>query len=274
MAKRFPISLYWHKSVIAAKRLVYWRGEPYQIDGRTLRFVPGTRPIRLKYANSENRVNRYDALQILWMWERLSDGDTAIDIGAHVGIYSLLMAAKCGQRGNVIAFEPDPYARRVIAQNVQLNPEIKPPQVEASACSERSGMATFFSGRGDARSALIASIGGEESEAIPVPLVGLDEYFAENQLRPRVVKIDAEGAEIKILRGAGCLLESDAAILCELHPYAWPMFGDDFSELKDILARSGRWMRYLDSPLPLTGDPHYGMVVLEKNSPAAARQTA
>lgn len=259
---------------MAAKRLIYWRGEPYRIDGRTLRFVPGTRPIRLSYANSENWVNRYDSLQILWMWERLSEGDTAIDIGAHVGIYSVLMAAKCGQRGNVIAFEPDPYARRVISQNVQLNPQIKPPRVEASACSERSGTATFFSRHGDARSALITSIGGEESEAIPVPLVGLDEYFAQHRLKPRVVKIDAEGAEIKILRGATALLESDAAILCELHPYAWPQFGDKFSELKEILARSGRWMRYLDSDQPLTSDPHYGMAVLEKGASTDARQTA
>ena len=270
MAKYHPLSPYWHRAVTAAKRLIYWRGEPYRIDGRTLRFVPGTRPIRLKYASAENWVNRYDALQLLWMWERLSDGDTAIDIGAHVGIYSVLMAAKCGQRGKVIAFEPDPYSRQVIAQNLRLNPNVKPPRVEASACSDQPGTGTFFSGHGDGRSALVASI-GISPEAITVPVVALDEYIRQHRLQPRVVKIDSEGAEIKILRGATQLLESDAAILCELHPYAWPQFGDTFSELKEVLERSGRWMHYLDSDQPLTADPRYGMVVLEKASPAFLR---
>jgi FkbM family methyltransferase len=268
-----PWSRYWHDSVILAKRLIYWHGEPYRIDGHTLRFVPGTRPVRLRYATADNLVSRYDALQILWMWERLSEGDVAVDIGAHVGIYSMLMAAKCGNRGTVIAFEPDPYSRRVIEQNAQLNPKIKPPRVEASACSGHSGMATFFGRHGDGRSALITAVGGEATEAITVPVIALDEYFTEHRLRPRVVKIDAEGAEIRILRGATELLKSDAAILCELHPFAWQKFGDQFSEMQNILTRTGRWMHYLDSTLPLEGEPHYGMVALEKGSPGGVAAT-
>lgn len=257
------LSPHYHHAVILAKRLIYWHGEPYEIDGQTLRFVPGTRPIRLKYADSPNWINRYDALQIRWLWENLAGGDTAIDIGAHAGIYSMLMAAKCGPRGRVIAFEPDPYSRNVIEQNIRLNPSLRSPEVEAYACSDHSGVARFFSGHGDARSALIPK-GIPHPEAIEVSLVALDDYLAARSIKPRVVKIDAEGAEIRILKAAINLLASDAKIMCELHPYAWQDFGNEFSELLQIITRAGRWMRYLDSSAPVTASPHYGMTVLEK----------
>jgi hypothetical protein len=61
------------------KSLVYARkGEPYTINGHTLRYVPGTRPVRLRYLNSDNRNARYDALQVKWLADNLSEGDTAI----------------------------------------------------------------------------------------------------------------------------------------------------------------------------------------------------
>ena len=69
--------------VLAAKtRFFAGRGEPYRVGGKTLHFVPGTRPVRLRYQVSENAVNRYDAMQLAWMLENLAEGDTAIDVGA------------------------------------------------------------------------------------------------------------------------------------------------------------------------------------------------
>jgi FkbM family methyltransferase len=44
----------------------------------------------------------------------------AIDVGAHYGVFTLLMAAKCGQRGRVIAFEPDPNVQDILPRNVRL----------------------------------------------------------------------------------------------------------------------------------------------------------
>jgi hypothetical protein len=93
----------------------------------------------------------------------------------------------------------------------------------------------------------------------------LDTYLAEQRLpQPRCVKIDTEGAEIRILRGAQKLLSSKAAILCELHPYAWPLFGNSFGELKELLASHGRRMRYLDRDSYVGDDVDYGIVLLER----------
>jgi FkbM family methyltransferase len=168
-----------HKFVLGLKRAFYGqRGEPYQIEGHTLRYVPGTRPIRLRYTRSQNGVARYDALQVAWFSTHLTEGDTAVDIGACYGTYSVLMAAKCDQTGHVIAFEPDPYAREVLVKNLSLNPSIKRPTVEVCACSDEMGEATLFSRGGNSQSSLARSAvefsAAHKSEEIRVPLVTLD----------------------------------------------------------------------------------------------------
>jgi hypothetical protein len=75
----------------------------------------GTRPEKLRYAHSVgDPVARYDALQVEFFAESLVKGDIAVDVDAHYGVYSIIMAALCGQNGLVVAFEPDPYAREVL----------------------------------------------------------------------------------------------------------------------------------------------------------------
>lgn len=258
-----------HDIANSLKALFYAKkGEPYEINGKTLRFMPGTRPVRMRYLNSTNRNTRYDAMQVKWFADNLREGDTAIDIGAHYGIYSILMAAMCGRTGTVVSFEPDPYAREMLERNLALNPDLKKPMVESKACSDAPGEAVLFSRGGNAQSSLVRSAvefaPEHQSEQFTVPLVTLDSYIADNKLKtPRWVKIDPEGAEIRILKGAPNLLASDAGIICELHPYAWPEFGNSFAELNDIVAASGRRMRYLDEDGEI-GDAIYGTVVLEK----------
>ena len=234
-----------------------------------MRYLPGTRPVRLCYIRSQNDVVRYDALQVAWLSSHLAEGDTAIDIGAHYGVYSILMAAKCGQTGHVVAFEPDPHAREVLVKNLGLNPSIKRPTVEICACSDEIGEATLFSRGGNAQSSLVKSALGfsadEKSEEIRVALVTLDSYLSENNLpEPRCVKIDAEGAEIRILKGAKQVLASNAEIVCELHPYAWAEFGNTLLELKDLAAAGGRRVRYLDQDREIGDRAQYGAVLMER----------
>jgi len=259
-----------HQFVLGLKRALYGRrGEPYRIEGHTLRYIPGTRPIRLCYTRSQNGIARYDALQVLWLSTHLTEGDTAIDIGAHYGVYSILMAAMCGQTGHVVAFEPDPYAREMLVKNLNLNPSIKRPTVELCACSDKIGEATLFSRGGNSQSSLARSAvefsAAHKSEEIRVSLVTLDSYLSEHNLpAPRCVKIDAEGAEIRILKGAKQVLSSNADLVCELHPYAWPVFGDTLAELKDLAAAAGRRVRYLDQGTEISGQAEYGTVLLER----------
>ena len=256
--------------VLGGKKLIYGnRGEPYRIAGRTLRYLPGTRPVRLEYLDSPNDNVRYDALQLKLLAGGLSEGDVAIDIGAHCGQYAILMAAMCGSTGTVVAFEPDPYAYDLLKRNLALNPAIKPPRIERVAVSDQPGTAVLFSMHGDSRSSLARSAvetpDHKALEQFEVPVVKLDEYLAAHGIQePRWIKIDTEGAEIRILKGAAGVLSSRAGIVCELHPYAWAEFGSHFEELRDLAARSGRRIRYLDQPDEFRGEPRYGTVLLER----------
>jgi FkbM family methyltransferase len=170
------------------------------------------------------------------------------------------MASRAAQ---VVAFEPDPYAREMLARNAALNSKHGTITIEALACSDRDGEAVLFSRGGQANSSFARSAVEKQSlalEEIRVPTITLDRYLAEHSLSPRIVKIDAEGAEIRILKGARSLLASDAKILCELHPYAWAEFGNSLSELESLIAVAGRKMRYLD---PMRKPNTYGMTVFE-----------
>jgi len=259
-----------HQLALTVKRIVYGRrGEPYRVAGRTLRYVPGSRPVRLSYANAANLISRYDALQVKLFSTQLAEGDTAVDVGAHGGQYTLVMAAMCGQTGRVVSFEPDPYARKLLQRNLALNPLVKPPIVEACAVSDRSGYSTLYTRYGNSQSSLARSAvepsGSYTSEEIRVPTVSLDEYLLAVRLpEPRWVKIDTEGAEVLVLRGARHLLSSGAGIVCELHPYAWPELGSTVLELKTIVAASGRTIRYLDQSGEMGDRAEYGTVVLER----------
>jgi FkbM family methyltransferase len=262
-----------HQSVLRLKELVWGRrGEPYPISGRVLRYAPGTRPVRTRYASSPNPAVRYDAMQAGLFAEALAEGDTALDVGAHAGQYALIMAARCGRSGHVAAFEPDPYARRKLERNIALNPAVKPPVVEALAVSDGPGEAVLYSRGGDSQSSLarsgIGEAAAERAETFTVPLVTLDGYIADRRLAaPRWVKIDTEGAEIRILKGAPKLLAGPSNILCELHPYAWAEFGDSFEQLQAMVSQSGRRIRYLDEGVELrAADVRYGAVLLERPS--------
>jgi FkbM family methyltransferase len=261
-----------HNAALALKQIIYRRrGEPYVVDRHTLRYIPGTRPVRLRYKSSDNDVVRYDALQVELFAAQLSEGDVAIDIGAHAGQYSLIMAAMCGTSGRVVAFEPDPYARQALQRNLRLNPSIKTLGIESMAVSDAPGVAVLYSRGGNANSSLARSgLGGgvaDDCEEIVVPVVTLDSYLRDSGLpTPRWVKIDTEGAEIRILKGAQQLLASDAGIICELHPYAWSEFGNTYDELRQLAAASRRRVRYLDQQDAIGGEVKYGVVVLERLS--------
>ena len=253
------------------KRVRYGRqGEPYRIDGHTLRYQPGSRPVRLAYLTSPNDNVRFDAIQIDLLRRGIRPGDTVLDVGAHHGQYGILMAAFAGPTGTVVCFEPDPYARSGLGRNVALNPDLRPPRVEALALSDAEGEATLFSRGGNSQSSLARSAvefgAAHEAEAVTVPTERLDGYIARTGLAtPSWVKIDAEGAEIRILRGASDLLEGPTHIICELHPYAWPEFGTTFEELETIVADAGRRMVVLGTDRPVVAPAEYGSVLLVRS---------
>jgi FkbM family methyltransferase len=267
---RLPGSAAYHRAIVAAKKILYGRrGEPITLGNHTLRYVPGTRPVRLRHANSPDETVRNDVRQIQYYLANVKPGEFLVDVGSNAGQYTVLFASLCGEGGRVIAFEPGAAARELLKENLALNGFENRVQIEAYALSDIAGRHVFYERGADAMASLErAGFGGDSSasdiEERMVETIALDDYLAERGLgTPNLVKIDTEGAEVKVLRGAVETLRGQSRIICELHPYAWSAFGSSYSELLEIVGLAGRSIRYLDTERRIDDGPVYGAVVID-----------
>jgi len=259
----------WHSAVLTAKRVWYGsRGEPIRYGSHHLRYIPGTRPVRLKYLDSPDVIVRNDAKQLAFLIDAIKPGDFVLDIGGNVGQYAVLLSCLVGAGGKVITFEPDSGHRRVLERNLRLNGFSNRARVESLALSDTKGRHSFFS-RNDQMSSLVRSGLGANANSSDVKeelveTVTLDEYLEARESRvPDLMKIDTEGAEINILRGARKSLASNATIVCELHPYAWNEFGTSYKELLALISECGRKIRYLDDSLKIEDGAFHGSAIIE-----------
>jgi FkbM family methyltransferase len=259
-----------HNSVISLKRLYYGnRGEPINYGEHRLLFVPGTRPVRLKYLDSPNGTVRNDAKQIKFFLDQVKPGDFVLDIGGNVGQYAVLFASLVTERGSVTSFEPDDSSRALLKKNLALNGFDGRVTVEEIALSDTAGECAFFStGTADANASFLDPRNGNGSTIryVDEKLVRtktVDDYLSSRNLPcPDWIKLDTEGAEINILRGARETLTAGARIACELHPYAWPEFSTTFEELLDIVRGCGRTIRYLDDAQNINEGALYGVALI------------
>jgi FkbM family methyltransferase len=127
-------------------------------------------------------------------------GDVFFDVGAHVGFYSLLASSLVGETGRVFAFEPFPRNLGFLEKHLQLNGASNTTVFKA-AVSDRPGELRFREGEGH-------SMGQIHAEGtLVVPCVSLDDLYTQNAIPlPNVLKIDVEGAEAHVLRGAENIL--------------------------------------------------------------------
>ena len=255
--------------IMAAKKLFYARkGEPIVYGSHKLHYLPGTRPIRLSYLNASDVTNRNDARQLKFFLDRVRPGDTVLDIGGHHGQYAVLFASLTSPQGRVVTFEPDVAARKILVHNLRLNAFTERVKVEDIALSDSDGTHSFFSRGGDSMSSLARSGLGDNAAANDVTehivtTMRLDDYLARSGVGlPQWIKLDTEGAEINILRGAREVLKSGAVIVCELHPYVWKEFGTTFEELLQIVQECRRNIRYLDEDFDIRNGAVYGAVII------------
>jgi FkbM family methyltransferase len=127
----------------------------------------------------------------------LRPGDVVYDIGAHVGLYTLISSDSVGPRGHVYAFEPLSRNVKYLRLHVQLNRSVNCTIVEA-AVSDSCGLRRFDPTLRDTTARL------SETGAANVRTVTLDEFvFSGTGTRPpHAIKVNAEGAEMEILIGA------------------------------------------------------------------------
>jgi FkbM family methyltransferase len=224
-----------HESVLvrsvrpAYERMLWWssfgRGIPWTINGTSCRIDPRER----------HRMARlYDEGAARWLAERIAPGDTCVNAGANTGVYAIQLAHWSAPSGRVIAFEPNPSARAILARHVNMNGLNARVEIVPAAVSDRQGSSTFFASEdGDGMSRL--AIANEKlvgTVPLTVPTTTLDDYCV---VPPKWIVVDVEGFEIHVLRGARRLLTTCAGVVVELHPGAWHSAGTSRQELERII---------------------------------------
>lgn len=196
-------------------------------------YVVISRCDRQRYMVVRGRVMAWLARHRLYEWEYLSAlrtfvqrGDTVVDVGAHFGAYSLTLAELVGRDGRVVAVEPLRGCVQALEALQRSYAQIELHQVALGAGSEAAK--TFYIPLlfGFVPEPALASLVQPTMthEALIVPSGTLDGLFTRAD-RISFIKLDVEGAEFQVLRGADALLRSSRpAILMEVNqPHAvWP----------------------------------------------------
>jgi FkbM family methyltransferase len=209
--REFSIQREWQN--FRARRRAFKAAVPILRDVYDIRFVlyPWDQP------NLLNLVRRtYDLAEFQAILGLVHAGDTAIDIGANIGIYSVVLNRLCGPTGRVWAFEPVPDTYWRLRETLALNRCENVTPVQA-AISEKSGsvvMNLFEPQFAEWNTLGMPSMRADDGtvispgQSVDVPCQTLDEFCeTEGVRRINFLKVDVEGFEVSVFRGAKRLLK-------------------------------------------------------------------
>lgn len=229
-------------------------------------------------------LGRFERRTLAACLARLRPGDTVLDIGANVGAYTLPLARHVAPHGRVVAFEPTDYAFAKLTKNLRLNPDLARAVTAAQVMlgdTSAGAVPPLYS------SWPLGAVPGEEDSPLPggiengrstsAPAEGqvhpqhggrlmstggafamtLDQYLEEAGIeRIRLVKLDVDGHECRVLRGARqSLCRTRPLLVMELAPYTLSGAGDSVEELLDLLGSLGYRLTSLFSGAPLPLEP-------------------
>lgn len=172
---------------------------------------------------------------------RLQSGDIAFDIGANIGWYSVLLDRLSTGNAQIFAFEPDPESYELLKRNLSTNraSRVTPLNVALGDKPGTAELRRYSKRSNNGRHTLLA--GNEGGEVVQVPVQTLAGFWEANGLgeRPiRFMKIDVEGYEYFVLRGANELLSRCERVLLEFSPDGLRLAGLKREDFIDLLAQA------------------------------------
>jgi FkbM family methyltransferase len=140
----------------------------------------------------------------------LRSGDLALDVGANLGWFTVLMAVAVGSEGRVWAIEPMPGPRATLEENLARNPGLSVRVLPLALGAKRGEIElNVFAGLPHGH-ASVSTLGRDDYTAHRVEQRTLDEIVAEAAETPALVKMDVEGSELGLLEGARATLAGEA----------------------------------------------------------------
>ncbi|HON89873.1 MAG: FkbM family methyltransferase [Fibrobacter sp.] len=147
----------------------------------------------------------------------LKDGFIVFDVGANIGYYTLLGSRIIGKNGKIFAFEPSIRNIEYLAKHIRIN-KITNAMIIPAACSDNTSISLFNNTPDCALGHLLENTESSETKFDIVPTLTIDSVVQTTGVFPDIVKIDVEGAELKVLHGSKSLLQKNhPVILLSVH---------------------------------------------------------
>ena len=183
----------------------------------------------------------YEPNQTKIVKKYVHEGDVVIDVGAHVGYYTLLMAQLVGKNGKVYSFEPDPVNFELLKKSVEINGFENVVLIQKAVSDTTEKIKLFLGDNDSAINRIYDAKLGDAKKSIDVESVTIDEYFKENDKLFNFIKIDSEGSEAKIINGMEKFLTKNRKLIMmtEFFPFLIKKSGDEPKQYLKSLENSG-----------------------------------
>ena len=164
-------------------------------------------------------LNEYEEKEIKFVESYLTKGDIFIDIGANIGLFSLVASNQVGGAGVVYAFEPINNNYNKLTNHIRIN-DMNNIIAEKLAVSDNQNILKFYINEHEKDSGMATNYSDKYTSTENVSSTSLDLYFTNKELgRVRLIKIDIEGGEYSALIGMQEILKTHKPVLLiEINP--------------------------------------------------------
>jgi FkbM family methyltransferase len=233
---------------LGAVHRAYWRMRlrvlaedgSLRVRGSTSDFGVSTRSERRRVRNLGGE--RFVLESLL---DDLTGTETFWDVGACVGTYACFAAQRLTE-GRVVAFEPEPTNRRRLDSNLRANAPGDRWKLSSLALAD-------FDGSGRLASEFVEPGGGHHhlspsDDGVPVDVRRGETLCRRGMPAPDVMKIDVQGAELRVLRGMGDALSAPDTLYVEMHTEKTGRYGSTTADAEEFLADAGYSVERLGEP--------------------------
>ncbi len=185
----------------------------------------------------------YEKENFKYIRRHIKQGDTILDIGAHIGLTAAIFGKIVKQEGKVFSFEPTPSSFATLKETIRINGLQNIVTPVNMPVTEKSGKVKFFVSNTDVdvANSLVEWEEGKTLNTIELNATSIDDFMEAQKIkRVDFIKIDAEGAELSVLKGGQkTFLRFKPLIILALHPVAINANGDSLLSIYEFVKKLG-----------------------------------
>lgn len=186
-----------------------------------------------------NRV--HESSETAYIRNVIKEGDIAIDVGAHIGYFTLIFSKLVGAKGSVFVFEPEPSSFGILQKNKDINMYSNIHLINKAITDKTGDKIKLYLSEGNLGDHRTYD-SHDNRKFVEVETIKLDDYVSDCISKDDIdkisfIKIDTQGAEVGVIEGASNILTNNKNIkvMVEFWPLGLSLSGNSREKLLDIL---------------------------------------